>query len=284
MAIKIYYPVSRKLSKAISRVRECLLYNLPSEVELSCNPRRADIQFIDFIGQHYEDPSYLEIFDVPPYPIMRKYIIVNHCPPPPRLLNKDYRWLFHNALAIISYIPPSCEYQCFGNIDWDMLKDRYILTPWGVDHRKFIRMNIPRDIDLVYTGLVAETEAHNEIEKACSELNARCFHAKGDLSDFELVYILNRARYVSAMRHHIGFELIGLEGAFCGSVPLYLDYPIYRLWFNNIGVFINPRNIVEDLKRILKQDPKPIPLEKLEMFKCENISRKVWEKILEFIQ
>jgi len=185
-------------------------------------------------------------------------------------------------------------------IDWR--KVEYYLTPWGVDDGIFHKVKgKEREFDNLMTGYVSKTEALTEVYEAVKAIGGKMIHLGGNIgldgmpgyrrmenvSDEELVMLLNACKYVWAGRHYVGFEIIGLEGAFCGAKPIYMRYPCYLYYFRNVGLFVRPfptKNLIKDLIEILSKRPEPIPREMLERFRWANIAPCVWNAILERIK
>jgi len=294
--VKIYYPYDWKLSRSVRRIREALERYAPEHIIVTDRRDDAYVEIINFIGQHYKTLDVdLKLFDDYPLPRKDKYFIILHCPPPPELLDEDYRTIFENSTGVISYIPP--DMLNFGKVDWDGIN--YLTTPWGVDTHVFrVLQGATKEYDILFTGYVKETEAHEEIMEAVVEKELSAVHIGGsegfetyekytrveNISDYELVVLYNKSRYVSAMRHGIGFELPGIEGAFCGAYPIYLDYPIYRYHFSDVfEIFLPPNKeeLVEKLKDVLTRRPPNIYMSKLIKFDWWFIARKIWRFIEE---
>ena len=298
--LKVFYPHNPHISRAMHRIRKALMDYAPKEVKFVERPQEADLHILDFIGQHprIEDrelnPKTGLMRSVPSLPACPKYVLLYHCSPPPEswLLDLDYSELFANALLVVSYLKQEWV-EPWGNIDWSEVE--YCLTPWGYDGRIFKNFNKPRNILCLMTGYVAETERLIEVWSAAAIAGEEVVHVGGHIGldgkmryrrvegidDKGFVDLLQRSKYVSAIRYPYGFELVGIEGAACGAQPIYLDLPCYRYWFGDIGLFVDPAEVMEGLARIFAHRVRREGIEeKVKRFEWSNIAPGIWEEIL----
>ena len=298
--LKVFYPFNPHISIAMTRIRRALMDYRPPEVVFVRDPRDADLHILDFIGQHPQiedsvlNPATSLFRSVPSLPVCSKYVILLHCHPPAGsgLLELDYSKLFERAVLVVSYLKPEWM-GSWGNIDWS--KVEYYLTPWGYDGRIFVNTNRPRDILCLMTGYVAETEKLIEVWSAAAIAGGETVHVGGNIgldgkvryrrlegiTDKQFVSLLQRSKYVNAIRLPYGFELVGIEGAACGAQPIYLDLPCYRYWFGDIGLFVDPAEVMEGLAKIFAHRVRREGFEeKVKRFEWGNVAPKIWEEIL----
>ena len=105
------------------------------------------------------------------------------------------------------------------------------------------------------------------------------------MKDSDLMDVLNSTEYVSCLREHEGFEMLGVEGLFCGTRPIVFDLPTYQ-WYRGHGIFIKQdENIVDSLVDVLSKKPNPVGEEEykiiLEKFSWENIIDNIFNRIKE---
>jgi len=290
--MKIYFPFNPKISKAMHRIRAAFIQYAPPGIEFVDTPEPDALHILDFIGQHPFKQDQVLMADVPSIPATRKYIIIYHCPPPPWFSGLDYSRFFHHSLLVISTYQKSLFN--IPSVDPDQLN--WFTTPWGYDPQIFYPERLPRKYLVLATGYDPNQEYIHDLYHAVSQLKSQMVHVGGNIeldgnphytrfeniSDDQLRRLYSQSLYVSALREVIGFEVVGIEGYACGAQPIYLDLPCYRNWFSDIGIFIDPNSSIrEQLKSVLKHQPKPMDLSKIERFRWENIVPGIWDKILE---
>jgi len=300
--MRIYYPFNPKISRAMHRIRNAFIRYAPPSIEFLDNPEPDAIHILDFIGQHPSEQDRELMADVPSIPATRRYIIIYHCPPPPWLLDLDYSRFFHGSLLVISaYTPEIAQNACrIPNLEFSELN--WLTIPWGYDPQIFYPEHLPKKYLVLATGYAPEPEYIYDLHHAVSELDEQMVHIGGNIGldndpnytrfqnipDDQLRRLYSQSLYVSALRDHIGFEMVGIEGYACGARPIYLDLPCYRYWFWEIGVFVKPRidpytDIHHQLKYVLNQHPGTMDPSSIERFRWEKIIPSIWERILESV-
>lgn len=287
------------------RIRNALLRYAPPGVVLTDSPRGADLHILDFVGQHPEiedrvlHPQTGLMRDIPSLPVCRNYVIIYHCPPPAgpvetaekEFAELDYRPLFENAKLVIGFRDPA-EEGGWGKLDWT--KINYFLTPWGYEDHLFFYAGEEKRILCVMTGYVSEPEALREVWAAARIAGGTVVHVGGSIgldgmegymrvegiSDEELRRLYASSLYVNAIRKEGGFELPGIEGAACGAQPIYADLPCYRRWFDDIGLFVDPAEVMEGVARIFTMKVRREGIEeKVRRFEWRKIAPRIWEEV-----
>jgi len=299
--VRVYYPFNPHISRAMHRIRAALMRYAPPGVSFVDSWREAELHILDFIGQHptVEDrefnPHHGLMREVPSLPKCERYVLLFHCTAPPDsgLLGMDYRPLFEGALLVVSTLIPEWV-EPWGKLDWSKIP--LFHTPWGYDPEIFRRLPERKTFLCLMTGYVAETEFLQVVYEVAQKAGGEIVHIGGDIgldgspgylryegvSDEEMCRLYSQSLYTNAMRAYHGFEMVGIEGAACGSQPVYLDLPGYRHWFSDLGLFVSPRNVAEELEEIFRKKPRRRKLgEKVERFKWEGIAPRIWEKIWE---
>jgi len=300
--VKVYFPHNPYISRAMQRIRRAMIDHKPDEVEIARKPDEDAVHILDFVGQAPPPSPPSPLFrSIPSWPATRRYVVIYHCPPPLNLMHRfrrEYRGLLENALLVVSTYrrewiwPPEADISLYR-------------TPWGYDPRTFYPENAEKRYVVLTTGYVAETECIDVIYDVTRRLSLPMVHVGGvevllacrrrfgphscfkrfeNIPDSRLRRLYSESVFTNAMRQHIGFEVVGVEGYACGSIPLYLDLPCYRDWFDGMAIFVRPDNIREELERIFTDEGirrnfrfKP---ELLERFKWGNIAPKIWDAIL----
>lgn len=175
----------------------------------------------------------------------------------------------------------------YKNIPWDMYwenallniafrdltqvtakKIRFFHTPLGADPDLFFYNGQSKPLKVFTTGHVANTEHIDTLADACLEAGVDMYHTGEDfkfnnpryfftkkLDDIKFANLLRRVQYVSCLRETEGFELAGVEGLFCGAVPIVPDLHTYQ-WYRGFARFVDfSRDIKEQLVEILKEEP-----------------------------
>lgn len=154
-------------------------------------------------------------------------------------------------------------------------------TALGADPRIFkLDKTVTKDISVFTTGYVAESECIDILHTACKKLMLTMVHTgknfhwpplhyrhMSHMSDKELVKVLNRSKFVSALRLGEGFEVMGVEGLFCGARPIVPKLPTYK-WYGEHALYIDTsQNIEKQLMDYLRGQPEPISEEEQEVIR-----------------
>ena len=144
-------------------------------------------------------------------------------------------------------------------------------APLGVDDQVF-NFNAARgvrDITMLTTGYVAESEGIREVSEAVRRVNGWHLHVGPDLkfgahvtsisgiSDARLASLYGRAKFVAGLRRCEGFELPAAEGLLCGARPILFDTLHYKQWFSKWGVFVpedDPDSVATAIEKVFRQN------------------------------
>lgn len=247
----------RNLSRAMHRINHHLRETAPSGVTFVDDPGRADLQILDVVGQG--SLRYLGC---------RDYVLIQHGYRTTETPDAAH-WLplFHGARLVVSFydLPTLTGSDSFP----------FLRSPWGVDANVF-RLPPPgtdRDLGVLTTGYSTAGEAILESHQsvvATGGYGAHLGRVDGlpaetlqfsDLGDSEVVALYQRARYVSGLRRHEGFELPVIEGLACGARPICFDTANYRYWFGDHAVYVPERfgaDLVEALTDAVRRPPVPV--------------------------
>jgi hypothetical protein len=153
--------------------------------------------------------------------------------------------LFAGAQVVWSYLDLR---QIVPHKDYEF---RFFYAPLGAEHAVFNRTRrASRDIMLVTTGYVAESEGILECSEAVHRLGGWHVHIGPDfklgphftslmnVTDERLATIYSRAQFVAGLRRCEGFELPAAEGLLCGARPIMFNAPHYRQWFDLWAEFV----------------------------------------------
>jgi hypothetical protein len=166
--------------------------------------------------------------------------------------------------------------------DYTNVQFNFKSFPLGADKNLFFNVHKNRVAKAFTTGYIAETEYIDKIFEACKKTNNFMVHTGADFNwdniyykhlphqeDPGLNYVLGQVQYIPGLRAIEGFEMLCIEGAFGGAVPVVLDLPTYR-WYKDFGIFIDPnQNITEQLVSIFKKEYFPLSEETISKVKLE---------------
>jgi len=297
--IKIYYPFNPHISRAMWRIRTALIKHAPSEVMFVDEPSGNVIHILDWIGQHPEKQDGVLFKDVPSTPKTRKYVLLYHCwsGKSYERNNPVFKSIFENASLVITHSPFLTKYHLvFNPVDLNFDRVNWYVTCWGFDPDIFYPLNFKRRYMILATGYVKETELIDKVYEAVRKIRGKMVHVGGfiglhqnnfyerheNIPDKKLNTLYNMSKYVSALRTHIGFEVVGIEGLACGCTPIYLNLPPYTYWFKEYALFINPEKAIEQLVDIFINNVK-VHADREELrkrFSWHVIAKNIWSKIL----
>jgi len=274
----------------------------PPGIQFAPQPTAA-VHILDYIGQHptIEDREISgaeSLFKaVPSVPKSQDYIVIFHCEPAPGRWGDDVlretEMLFRKARLVFGFLSPEWL-TTFRHFDFS--KINYYQTPWGFDPKVFHPVKMKKRFVCLMTGYVAEAEYLEAVYWAARQVGGEVIHIGGPVGldrrpgymryegvgDRQMREFYSESYYVNAIREPYGFELPGIEGAACGAQPIYLDLPCYRYWFSDIGLFVDPGEVWDGLKRIFEMGIRREGLtEKVKGFEWGKIASRIWRKILE---
>lgn len=164
-------------------------------------------------------------------------------------------------------------------------------TPLGAEEGVFtLQPRIKRFVKVFATGHVAETEALDKLHDACVQTKSIMVHTGENfkyptdyqfinyLPDDIFVQALNSTEYVAGLRLIEGFEMMCVEGLFCGARPIVPDLHTYR-WYKDFGYFIDVddgADITSQLVYLFSYKPEPIT----EEIRQEAVKRFSWKNII----
>lgn len=248
--LKVREILNKDFGRAFTRISEALHKYSPPFIEwVSSN---EDLTLVHVVGGG----------EVPILNSLDNYIIFQHCylTAFPDLINWQDYW-YKSALTV-----------AFRDLREYATKEfNFCHSPWGADEDKFKFTNSLKDVDVFVTGHIASTEHIDTLYKACQNSGKLMYHTGQNfrwsrtnynfvdyMSDAAFVTLLNRTKYVSCMRTVEGFEMAGVEGLFCGAVPIVPDLPTYS-WYNGFGIYVDMLGDVEtQLTNILKHKPEEL--------------------------
>jgi len=273
--MKIYNYVPKHFGYGIKRVASKLEQYKPASVKFVNNRKDADVVFIHTIGGQ----EVASICD------SERFVLIQYCYVTTGLDKYYWRSVWEKAHGVVSY--------------YDLSKDvpsgtRFVHTPLGADSKEFFNEDVPRDKKVFATGHVANTENLDVLWQACYDTKTTMYHTGEDfrfgkyyqylpyMSQDKLRRVLNGVQYTSCMRTIEGFEMLGVEGLFCGARPIILDIPCYD-WYRDYGYTVREGNLYEDLVALLSTNPDPVTTveysEVRYLFEWEDIVEKIYAEL-----
>jgi glycosyltransferase involved in cell wall biosynthesis len=264
---------------AFKRISQALHEHSRTFVEW-VRPEEAEATIIHVVGGEEYDKAFK----------LKNAVIIQHCVTTVHVHPTESERLWQKAILTVSFHDlhrySDKEFNCFS-------------TPWGAEPGLFYRTNIPKDITVFTTGHVAESENIDDIYNACVNTGTHMFHTGRNfgwknnyhylnhMGDEAFRNMLNRSKYIGCLREHEGFEMMGIEGAFCGAIPIVPNLHTYR-WYEGFGKFIEmDKDIVEQLEAIFKSDYKELDSESMkkivEKFSWKRIATNIFNEIFKVI-
>lgn len=270
--LKVAEILNPSFGKAFYRISSALHKYTEGRIEW-CSPDVADLTLVHVVGGG-------EIASLEKY---NNTVIMQHCLFTTSVPFDLWEKYWNKARLVISY-------QDFN--EYTSKKINMFATPWGAEPDIFYNTNEKRDIKIFTTGHVAYTENIDNVFRACVKTNNILYHTGENfrwdannyrhlvyMNDETYSYMLRKTEYVACLRSIEGFEMAGIEGAFCGARPLVLDLPSYQ-WYKKFGVFINPNeDIIDQVADIISKLSTPYSEEEAQYIK-ETFS---WKGIVENI-
>lgn len=173
----------------------------------------------------------------------------------------------------------------------------FLLTPLGAEPELFPVSLEPRTLKVFTTGHVFETECLDSIFLACTETKTKMYHTGEDfkwypeayqflpyMNDAEFLGYLQKSQYIAGLRLIEGFEMMCIEGAMTGAVPIVPNLPTYS-FYKDIGIYIDVnKNIVQQLKDVFERPYSPLTLEQIkytrETFAWSTICKPLYNRII----
>lgn len=255
-------------SNALRRIHEAVNNNLPYGWSVDSNP---DVTIVPVVS----------INDTQNLP--ENYIIWQLCYITAGGDRESWLNIWDKAQMVVSYL--------------DLNYDRQVFLPLGYDPRLFYNQDKERPYKAITTGYI-DGQMGEEIISVWKHLKPMAHVGKNfnlgngythyeSIDDLQIAALYNQSKYVAAMRHFEGFELPALEGLACGCVPIMLDVPCYRKWFDGYAMFLDPNNVEYGLE-LLSKTPEDIEKTTKKMiftwdenhpvnWTWEHIMRKFWE-------
>lgn len=275
--IKVWEYAEPTWGFAFKRISKAFRDYSPDFIEWVDTPRHADVSLLNIVD---EVPKWM--LKLPNRVIIQHVHLTG---------SKNIDWLeeWKNALLTISFHPLDKYY----GTDF-----KFLHMPWGADTKTFFRKDFPKDFKVITTGHVALTENIDKLYLACKKLNTFMIHTGQNfgyekehykyltyMRDSDLADVLNSTQYVSCLRENEGFEMLGIEGLFCGARPIVFDLPSYQ-WYKGYGIFIQQDNhIVDNLVEILSKEPTPLSedeyKEVVQKFSWDKLVKNMFNKIAE---
>lgn len=262
---------------AFKRISHALHVYAPENIQWTQDKDAADVHLIHVVGEG----------EIPLLTSNKPKIIIQHC----------YFTAGAPAVNYAQYWKDSLLTTSFHNLpNYTDINFPFHHMPWGADPEVFnLLPYVPRKYKIVATGHVAESECIDKVFEACVKTNNILLQTGQNfgwnnnhyrhtpyLRNGDFTLLLNSCEYVSALRVIEGFELMGIEGLFCGARPIVPDDPTYD-WYRQYGHTIDTkRDIVEQLVEILKTPATPLTPEEYtevtERFSWKNIIRNFYAR------
>lgn len=290
--LKVYLEPQGLHSRAMVRVARALERFAPTEVEITHDNNRADL-----IVFHFIDYPKCELKSVRDR--HQQYAVIQYCY---RTTGAEFHhWLpiWNGALVVWSY------YNLYRG-------QNFYHAPLGIDpcFAMSLPSNVSRDI-VITTGYVngVSAEPIEECWSAINALNMNGMHvgprnvqgmnqpanweSLEGVSDGRLVELYQRAKWVLALRHIEGFELLALEGLACGARPIVFDQPSMRRWYGEHAVYVDDCNgdeLVSKLVAVMGMSnglSHPFPVSEgerrhvIDKFQWAHICQGFWSKVME---
>lgn len=175
-------------------------------------------------------------------------------------------------------------------------KFNFIRTALGAEPSLFPVSNVVRPHKVFTTGHVAETECIDLIYEACKRTGTRMLHTGHNfnwdtkhywflpyMEDGAFKNILSTSQYIAGLRLVEGFEMMCIEGAMTGAVPIIPDLPTYD-FYRDFGTYINvDLNITQQLEEIFSMKYEPLSPVQVELvrdtFSWSYICKRLYDRI-----
>jgi glycosyltransferase involved in cell wall biosynthesis len=281
--VRLFEFLRPEWGEAFKRISQALRAYAPDWVQWVNDASAADVALVHVVG-----PGEVEVLERMTIP----HVIFQQCYYTASADVVDYPQYWARSLLTASFH------------DLPKYTDRafpYYGMPWGADQYVFHPLRRARTEKVLATGHVAETEAIDKLFEAARRTGTVMHHTGQDfgwdgnhyrhhqwLSDKELAWLLNSVEYVSAMRFTEGFELMAIEGLFCGARPLIPAGCDTYNWYREHAIVVETTgDLVGNLATALATPPTPVSRDEyavlVEKFAWENILARFFGRVREAI-
>lgn len=257
---------------AFKKITNAFRKHSPEWVEWVSSPHEADIYIVHVVGEGEKPELDREV---------KNKIIVQQCYFTAQLERVDYTKYWERALLTVSFH----DLRSYTDKDF-----RFLRLPWGADETVFVnKKRTGRFIDIFCTGHVPQDECLDKVFEAVKRANKKMAHTGRNLCydtkhyrylDFlpetTLADMLNFSKYISCLRLIEGFEILGIEGLFCGARPIIFDLPTYDLYRKHAITISSKEDVVEQLVEVLNTAPEPVSDEE----RVELVATFSWKSII----
>jgi hypothetical protein len=267
--MKIKEVFNPDFGKAFYRISQAFHQHTPDNIEWV--EEGEDFQLIHAVGEgEYE---YAKKQD------LSKLIIIAHCILTTKTTVQQWEEIWKEAKLVISFHPINT---------YTEEKINFIRSPWGAEPDLFPAQNKDRRLKVFMTGHVAETECLDKVFEACKITENVAAHTGEDFhwaapwykyfpyfEQKDFATMLNIAQYISCLRKVEGFEMMGIEGAMTGAVPIVPNEPTYD-YYKDFGIFLDmKKDVTKQLIDIFGSTYYPLTKSKIDYVRREFS----WEKI-----
>lgn len=269
--MKVYNYVPGHFGHGIKRIAAKLEQYAPPHIKFVNERSQADVVLLHTVGAQ-------ETSTTKP---TEQYVVFQYCYITAGMDKYYWNNIWQRAVGVVSYYDLRSEFT--GPVN-------FVHTPLGADSREFFHTNTRRTKKVFATGHVAETESLDILWQACFDTKTTLYHTGENfrfgayykylpyMSQSDLCRLLNEVEFVSCLRTIEGFELLGVEGLFCGARPIVLDLPCYD-WYRDYSYTVRQTHLYTDLVGLLKSTPAPVSVSEFE----EITAQFEWGDIVENI-
>lgn len=273
--MRVYNYVPKNFGYGIKRIAAKLEEYKPASVKFVTNRKDADVVLLHTVGGE----------EVASICNNERFVVLQYCYVTTGMDRYYWRSIWERSSGVVSY--------------YDLSKDMpkgipFVHTPLGADTKEFYPMGLKRNKKIFATGHVANTECLDVLWQACYDTKTTMYHTGEDfkfgkyyqhlpyMTTDKLRTLLNEVEYVSCMRTIEGFEMLGMEGLFCGARPIVLDLPCYD-WYRDYSYTVREARLYDDLVEILSKSPDSVsPIEHAEIreeFEWSTIVEKIYSEL-----
>jgi glycosyltransferase involved in cell wall biosynthesis len=276
--MRIYEYTNDNWGRAFKKISKAFHDYSPPSVEWVNSPENSDINIVHVVGKGEE--RYLKQ--------LKNKIIIQHCYFTAGIDKVNYAKYWKDSLLTIS----------FHNLpDYTDEKFSFYRMPWGADPNIYnLNNKYYRPIKVFTTGHIAETESIDLVYEAAKKSKHKMYNTgknfKWDSLHYQyldflpeegLADLLNHTQFVTGLRKIEGFEIMSIEGLFCGARPIVYDLPTYDLYKEHAIVIDPNKDIIETLTNIFRHYPRSMSDSEnrqiIEKFSWENIVKRMFKRI-----